>query len=235
MKALLAPLCLLACAGVASANVTVTGTGKVTYTPDIAVVQVGASSDGKTASEAWQKNAAIVKRVFDALKKMGIAPKDLQTSGLSVSPRYVHPKGEERRLVGYTATYNLTVRVRDLNKLGKVLDEVVDGGANRDMSIRFGCSDPERLLDKARAKAAQEARKKAQVYVQAAGGALGQVQSISEGSSAPWREVRYRHDAVRLTPGDAPLPIAAGEQEMSVSVSVSYGIIHPAGNAVVRG
>src|SRR5262249_22136477 len=103
-------------------------------------------------------------------------------------------------------------------------DGVVEGGANRDVGISFGCSDPEKLLDQARARAVAEARKKAEIYVKGAGGALGQVLTISEGHSAPWRQVRYEHQAGKA---DA-LPIAAGEQEMSVSVTVIYAIVHPA-------
>jgi uncharacterized protein YggE len=228
MKALLASVCALAFAGAASANITVTGTGKVTYTPDIAHVGVGASSEGKTASEAWQKNGEIVRKVFDALKKLGVAAKDIKTTGVSVSPRYHYAKNQPPKLLGYTASYNLTVTVRDLEKLGVVLDGVVAGGANGDVGISFGCSDPEKLLDQARTRAVREARKKAELYTQGAGAALGQVITISEGHTAPWRHFRYEH-ALKSAP-DAPLPIAVGEQDMSVSVTVTYAIVHVAGS-----
>jgi uncharacterized protein YggE len=225
MKALYATLCALAIAGPASANITVTGTGKITYTPDVAHVTVGASSEGTTASEAWQKNAEIVKKMFETLKKLGLAPKDMKTSSLGVNPRYLYVKDQPPRLLGYTASYTLSLTVRDLNKLGRVLDGVVESGANRDMGISFGCSDPEKLIDQARARAVAEARKKAEIYVKGAGATLGQVQSISEGGYTPWRQFRYEHLAKAA---DAALPIAAGEQEMSVSVTVTYGIAHTA-------
>jgi uncharacterized protein YggE len=225
MKTLYATLCALVLAGSASANVTVTGTGKITYTPDIAHVSVGASSDGKTAAEAWQKNAEVVKRMFDALKKLGLEAKDLKTSNLNVSPRYHHPKEKPPVLVGYTASYTLTITVRDLNRLGEILDGVVECGANRDMGISFGCADPEKLLDRARAQAVAEARKKAEIYVKGAGAALGQVLTVAEGHSTPWRQVRYEH----LAPaGKAALPIASGEQELSATVTVTYAIAHMA-------
>jgi uncharacterized protein YggE len=225
MKALLASVCALAFVGSASANITITGTGKVTYTPDIAHVNVGASSDGKTAAEAWQKNAEIVKKVFDALKKMNVAAKDMKTTGLNVSPRYHYVKDQPPRLLGYTATYNLTITVRNLDKLGAILDGAVEAGANRNMGISFGCSDPEKLLDQARARAIRDARKKAEIYVTGAGAALGQVITISEGNVAPWRHFRYDH-AMPASAGE--LRIAAGEQDMSVSVTVTYAIVHVA-------
>ncbi len=230
MKAILASLCTLAFVGVASANISVPGTGKVTYVPDLAHVNVGASSDGKTAAEAWQKNGEIVRKVFDALQKLGVAAKDVKTTGLSVSSRYLYVKDQPPKLLGYTASYTLTITVRDFKKLGAVLDGAVAGGANRDMGIGFGCSDPEKFLDQARARAVRDARKKAEIYVHGAGGALGQVLTISEGHSAPWRHFRYEH-ALPASAG-APLPIAAGEQDMNVSVTVTYAIVHVAGRSV---
>jgi uncharacterized protein YggE len=162
--------------------------------------------------------------MFEALKKLGLQPKDLKTAGLGVSPRYLYVKDQPPKLLGYTASYTLNLTVRDLNKLGVVLDQVVECGANRDMSIRFGCSDPEKLIDQARVRAVAEARKKAEIYVKGAGAALGQVLSISEGSVAPWSAFRYEHT---MKAAGGPLPIAAGEQELSVTVTVSYAIIHP--------
>lgn len=222
MKAFLATLATLLCTGLASANVSISGTGKVVYVPDIGWVTVGVASDGKTATEAWQKNAEIVKRLFAVLKAKGLDPKDLKTSGLSITPRYVYPKNKEPQLVGYTASYDLTVTVRKLDDLGMVLDRLMENGANRNVSIRLGCADPDRLLDEARRKAVAEARRKAELYVTGAGAALGQVLSISEGQSIAWPTYRFES----LAAAKAPLPIAAGEQELSVTVSVVYAINH---------
>jgi uncharacterized protein YggE len=224
MKAAMATLLTLVCAGLASANVTVNGTGKVTYVPDLGHIGAGVSSDGTTADEAWQKNGAVVRKLFDVLKSLGIAEKDFKTTGLSLAPRYVNRKDQEPLLVGYTATYDLDVTVRELKEIGKVLDALVAGGANRRMNIGLGCSDPERLLDEARAKAATEARKKAEIYAAAAGADLGPVVSISEGQVSPWRTMAY--EAAPMA-ADKGLPIAAGEQEMSVTVTVVYALRQP--------
>jgi uncharacterized protein YggE len=209
----------------ASANVTVSGTGKVFYVPDVGHIQVGVSSDGTTAEEAWQKNGAAVRRLFEVLKSLGIEEKDFKTSGLNLAPRYVQRKDQEPLLVGYTATYDLSVTVRKLKDIGKVLDGLVSGGANRHMNISLGCSDPERLLDEARARAAAEARKKAGTFAAAAGAELGPVASISEGQVSPWRTVACEAAALAADKG---LPIAAGEQELSVTVTVVYSLRQPA-------
>jgi uncharacterized protein YggE len=155
----------------------------------------------------------------------------MTTANVGVTPRYHHVKDQPPKLIGYTASYTLTLTVRDLDKLGTVLDRAVDCGANRDVSIRFGVADADKLLDQARARAVAEARKKARLYVQGAGAVLGQVQSISEGAFSPWRDVRFEFAGKSAM--SAPLPIAAGEQEMSVSVTVTYGIVHTAGTANV--
>jgi uncharacterized protein YggE len=228
MKALYATLCALVLAAPVSAGITTTGTGKITYTPDVAHVSVGASSDGKTAAEAWQKNREIVRNLFAALEKLGLKSRDMKTSNVGVCPRYLYVKDQPPKFLGYTASYTLTLTVRNLDRLGVILDQAVDCGVNRDMSISFGCSDPEKLLDQARVRAVAEARKKAEIYVKGAGSALGQVQSISEGSMSPRQRLEYRH-AAKAAPG-AALPIAAGEQEVSVTVTVTWALVQPLGS-----
>jgi uncharacterized protein YggE len=223
MKALFATLVALVCAGIASANVSVTGTGRVTYVPDLVHVAVGVSSDGQTATEAWQKNEQVVQQLFDVLKTFGIDPKDLKTTGLNVSPRYVSHKDREPELVGYTAAYNLNVTVRKLGEAGRVVDALVENGANRNMSLAFGHSDLDKLMDEARTKAAGDARKKAELYVTASGASLGQVLSISEGQAFAPQQFAFE---ARAALGVKELPIAAGTQDLTVNITVVYAINH---------
>lgn len=223
MKTVYATLCSLVLAGFATANVTVNGQGKVTYTPDVYYITVGVSSDAATADEAWKKNGEIVRKLFEVLKGYNIDARDMQTSGLNIQPRYVHKKDEEPRVVGYTASYDLKVTVRRMEDLGVILDSLVDNGANRRMNITFGYSNPEKLLDEARVQAVADARKKAHLYVTGAGASLGQVVSISENSHFAPRSLMYEHVAPAKADG---LPIAVGEQEMSVTVTVVFGINH---------
>src|SRR5262245_19096532 len=226
MRTLMAILSVLASSSLASANVTVSGTGKVKYTPDIAYVTIGFGSDATTGAEAWKKNGELVKKYFAVLKELGVAEKDMQTIGLSLHPRYVHRKDEEPRLVGYTAVYDLKVTVRKLDSVGRILDLAAECGANRNVGIQFACAEPEKLIDQARAAAVAEARKKAELYTRGAGATLGPVQSIQEGSVSPWRHVQFDMAAVKQAPG-ASLPIATGEQELSVTVTITYGLVHP--------
>src|SRR5262249_18218720 len=107
MRTALATLVALACVGTASANVTVSGTGKVTYKPNLADVSGTVSSDAATAADGWQKNAQVVKKLFEVMKSFGIDNKDFKTTGLNVSPRYVRTPGSPPELVGYTVSYDL--------------------------------------------------------------------------------------------------------------------------------
>ena len=220
MKAKLATLAVLLCAGVASADITVTGNGKITYIPNLAQVAVGVSSDGRTAADAWQANAEIVKKLFKALKEQGIDEKDIKTTGLNVSPKYIYPKDKKPQLVGYTVTYNLDVTVRKLNELGETLDSLVANGANRGMNLTFTCDNLDELMDQARAKAVADARHKAEVYVKGAGAQLGAVLSISDGQPQLYRQFYYEH----VAKGGTSLPIAVGQQDFTVNVTVTYTI-----------
>lgn len=207
----------------AQASITVSGTGKVKYTPDVAYLNFGVRQQEKSAAEAWKKNAEAVKKIFDALKAMGVDEKDIQTTGVNVTPVYDHPERKAPVLVGYVATYDLKVTVRKMTDVGNVLDAAVEAGANGRASVSFGCSDPEKFADQARLAAVTEARKKAKLYAEGAGASLGLVKTITEGTVSPWQTYHFE-----LARGDKPmaLPIAPGEQELSVSVTVTYELVH---------
>jgi uncharacterized protein len=230
MKKILTVLVLLAGTSFAAASdtrptpsVTVTGTSKIVYVPDLGYIHVGVSSNGWTTAEAWKKNEEIVKKIFQELKKLGVEEKDFKTGNLSVQPRYSHKPKEEPKFLGYTVTYELNVTVRKLAQMGALLDAMVDAGANRDMSLSFGCSKMEELIEQARVKAVANARKRANLYVTGAGARLGDVLSISDSPySLPHRH--YPVDALALKEAKASLPVAAGEQETTISVSITWAI-----------
>ena len=223
-KLVYSAVALLLVASPSWANITVTGRGKVKYTPNIAYVTVTASTDAATANDAWHHNSEVVQKMFDALKDLGIEEKDFKTAGVGIQPRYDRPKDKAPVVVGYTASYHLTVSVRDLKGLGKLLDRLVDAGANRGMQISFGMENPEELLDQARLAAVLDARKKAEIYTKGAGGSLGGVVSIVEGNFGGYQKFHYEHQAVPASHGDSSLPIAAGQQELEVIVTVTYTI-----------
>jgi len=231
MRKLLTVVVLLATAGFATAasptqtppSITVSGNGKVVYVPDVGYVHVGVSSNGWTAAEAWKKNAEIVKKIFAELKKQGIDEKDLKTSNISVQPRYEYKKDEQPKFLGYTVSYDLSVTVRKLDQMGELLDTAVEAGANTNVSISFGCSKIDELVDEARAKAVAEARKKANLYVTGAGARLGDVLGISDTPYAPQYQ-RYNIEPMMVKEAKDNLPVMAGQQELTITLTVTWAI-----------
>ena len=205
-------------------TLTITGTGEVTAEPDEARISMGVQSTGKTAQEALEANTKAMNGVFAALKAAGIADKDMQTSNFSVSPRYKsYKRGEEGPpvITGYIVSNQLGVRVRDLARLGSVLDKVTKDGANQLGGISFAISKSDELLDEARRRAVADALRKAKLLTEAAGVTLGPVLSFSEtGGGRPPVPMMARTEKAF----DSAVPVAAGEQTLSAMVHMEFAI-----------
>jgi uncharacterized protein len=201
------------------AAISVTGEASVSVPPDLAQVDGGVTSDGKTAREASDANNAAMGKVLLALKGAGIDEKDYQTSRLSLQPQYAPNRSGSSPVVGYRASNRVTIRVRDITKVANVIDVLVGAGANEVGGINFMVSQASKLLDDAREKAVADARRKADIYAKAAGVTLGEPLSISEeGSSVPV----YR--GKMAAPMAAGAQVAQGEETLSVTVSVTWAI-----------
>lgn len=200
----------------------VTGHGIVSAPPDIATVLTGVESFADTAAQALAANSDQMRRVFEALDAAGIELRDIQTSNLSVSPRYNDRKMRtEYQVAGYQVRNTLTVRVRDVAELGEILDTIVSTGANRIDAVSFGFSDPKTLRDQARKAAVEDARNTAELYANAAGVTLGGVLSISDGSVAP----RPIQGMAMAEMSRSAVPIAAGESSISDSVRIVWELV----------
>ena len=154
--------------------VTVTGEATVAVAPDAAVIRIGVTSQDKTAREASDANAKQMTAVLAAIKDTGVADRDMQTSRLSLQPQYDPNKSGTARLIGFQVTNQVTVKIRDIDKLPAVLDRAIAAGANEMSGIEFVVSEQSKLLDQARDEAIADAHRKAELYAKAAGGKLGQ-------------------------------------------------------------
>lgn len=205
--------------------ITITGEGEVTAAPDIAYVDMGVVSEGKTAGEALAANTAAMEKVFEGLEEAGLDKKDMQTSNFSVYPVYEQVRPEDNRphtpkIGGYTVQNQLTVKVRDLDNLGAILDKVVTLGSNQLSGVRFAIDDPKPLMNEARQAAVKDALDKAKLYAGAAGVAVGEILSISE-SGASMPQPYYAKDMMMAVRAEsAPVPMAAGEQTVSANVTL---------------
>lgn len=207
---------------------TVSAEGKSTRAPDLALFSAGVTTQGQTASEAMSRNAADMSKVFAALKKAGIADKDMQTSSINLSPVYgqpvIGPNGQmtqEPRIVGYQANNSVSVKQRDLKNFGRVLDALVSAGANNVGGPNFQIENADAAQDEARVAAMTKARARANLYAKAAGLRVTRIVSISEsGGYAPPMPVMYAAKSAMAE--TAPTPIAAGEVEAQISVTVQF-------------
>ena len=144
-------------------EITVTGEGSVAATPDMAVVTIGVSRQARLAGDAMAETSKAAGEVLKTVAKAGVEPRDVQTSSVSLHPRWERQQQRDTppRVVGYQADNTLMVRVRDLDKLGSILDQVVGSGANQMHGLSFSLSNPRPVQDKARAAAVRDARAKA--------------------------------------------------------------------------
>jgi hypothetical protein len=198
--------------------ISVTGEATISVPPDQARVEAGVTSNGKTAREASEANNVTMGQVLLALKAAGIDGKDIQTSRLSLQPQSA-PNHSTNAIVGYRASNQVTVRLRDVTKVASTIDLLVGAGANDIGGINFTVSNASKLLDDAREQAVADARRKAEIYARATGVTLGAPISISEASS-PGPLFRARLPIGMATTA----PIAQGEETLQVTVSMSWAI-----------
>ncbi|HSM19339.1 MAG TPA: SIMPL domain-containing protein [Hyphomicrobiales bacterium] len=210
------------------ATLSLSGSAEVTAAPDMAVITSGVVTEAKTARAALTANNAAMADVAAAMKEAGIAAKDLQTSGFSVEPQYFHPPQqrdgtrEPPRITGYKVSNRLTVKVRDLDRLGRLLDLSVSLGANQVSGVDFAVTDEQPLRDEARRQAMADALRKARLYAEAAGVTLKRVLTITESSGRrPPQPVAFR--AMAMEASDR-VPVEAGELALTAEVDVTWEI-----------
>jgi len=210
-------------AGGSPRTLSVQGSGLAFGTPDIASVSAGIESRGTTPDDALAANTKAMNAIMAAIKRHGIAERDIETSSFSVAPVYGQQPGPRGTLniEGYQVANQLTVRVRDMDKLGGLLSSLVEAGANRLHGVSFGIADPAKLRDDARKAAVADAKKRADLYAAAASVAVKRVLSISEvGDFAPPQPMAMR----AMKAGGESVPVAGGEQSVAANVNVVYEI-----------
>jgi uncharacterized protein len=205
-------------------RIVVNGTGEASARPDMAVISAGVVVQADTASAALADNTRAMNAVLEQLRTSGLAAADVQTAQFTVSPlfetrRPVAETTEPPRIVGYQVSNQVTARVRDLDRLGGVLDALVSAGANSVDGPSFEIADPKQLEGEARDAAVADAIAKARRYAAAAGVKLGEIISIEDsGSYAPPRPM------MRAEAMTADVPIAPGRTELSASVTMVFAI-----------
>jgi uncharacterized protein YggE len=203
--------------------------GTVEAAPDTAVVTVGVMSQSKTAGPALTENNARMRKLMEDLRGAGIEARDLATSGFTIEPVVVYPppaadgSQEPPRVTGYRVDNRVTVRIRDIGATGDLLDRVVRIGANQVQGIAFTVEDDEALLAEARTRAMRAAEAKARTYAEAGGFTLRRLLLVKEQVGGP---IVFPNARMQEMSADS-VPVAPGEQELSVTVEVNWEITQP--------
>lgn len=201
-------------------HLSVSGVGQVDVRPDVAVLSVGATMRAATASQALSAANAVVARLFERARSLGIAERDLATTGLRVGPVYENRRNTDNppEPVAFQANNQVEITIRKMDEAGRVIDAMSAAGANSIGGLRFTVADPGPHEDEARRMAVRDARHRAELYAEAAGVTLGRVLTIQEGGIAT------PLPRMRAAAMEASTPVAPGETTISASVTVTFAL-----------
>jgi uncharacterized protein len=203
------------------ARIIVTGEGSVTVPPDYAEISGGVTTQAPSAKAAADANSKLMASVDAALQNAGIAANDIQTSHFSVEPVYAPAQPNSApKLTGFSVANRVSVRIRQIARIGAILDALIAAGATDAGNVQFLHSDASKTLDQARQAAITDARRKAELYAQASGLTLGGVAWISE---LPPYGVPYGMATRALA---AAVPISPGEDRLRVEITVGFNVAH---------
>lgn len=201
-------------------TVNVNGTGSVTVSPDIAYITIGVHTEASDVTEALASNTQQSQTVSDALGKLGVEAKDIQTTAFNVYPQQQYGPAGEMLDIKYVVDNSVYVTVRDLTKMGEILSTVVQSGANNISGIQFDVADRSKALSEARKKAVDDAYTQADEMSTAAGAKLGKIQNLSVNSySSPITPISLKSDAAY---SGGSVPVSAGQLMLTVNVNATY-------------
>jgi len=200
-------------------TITVSGSGIVTIVPDVARINLGVTINKSSVKSVREAAAIAMNDIIAAVKALGVAEADIQTTNISLNPQY--GSGSAPKIVGYQISEQIVVTVRDLDKAGDVVDAAAAKGANTVNGISFESGDPVKAQNDARAAAVAAARTSAQAMAAAGNVSLGGVISITDASpSFPIWYGGARAGAI----GDMATPVEPGTQDLTATVTVVFAI-----------
>ncbi len=204
-------------------TISVSGSGTAYLTPDIAYVNIGVHTEGANAADAVASNNTDSQKVIDAIKSLGVAAKDIQTTNFSIYPQQQYDnQGKPTGEIKYVVENSVYVTVRNLNNVGQILDGAVKAGANSINGVQFDVADRTQALSDARKAAMDNAKAQAQELAQAAGVTLGPVQSISISNGNP--PIPFAQMKAAPQAEAASVPVSPGQLNITVQVNVVYQI-----------
>jgi uncharacterized protein YggE len=212
-------------------TITVSDTGTKYATPDLAIVTFSVTNESKNVAEAMKENTDKMNAVISSVISNGVEEKDRKTTSFSIYPRYewyevsaIYPEGK-RVFAGYEVNQSLEVKIRDLTKIGEIVEGATDAGANNVSDLQLTVDKQDEIKNQAREEAISKAKTKAEALAKQLGVRLVRISSFSEGSAYPYYS-SYKESALGIGGGDASsVPnIQAGENKIEVTVSITYEI-----------
>ena len=200
----------------------VVAAGEVTRVPDIARISAGVVTQAPTATAAIQQNAQRMERVRAALKRAGIADRDIQTSSINLNPEYRYEENRPPILVGYRAGNEVSVRFRDIANTGRILDALVAEGANQINGPMLMLDKPDEAMDEARAAALRTAQARAAMYARQLGKSVTRILSVSESGMPYQPRPMMMGEARGMAANQADMKIDPGEQTVTVNLTVTF-------------
>ncbi len=190
--------------------------------PDVATLSAGVVTQAADGNTAMRENAVQMDKVMAAIRAAGIAERDIQTSGVNLNPQYRYADNEAPKITGYQASNTVSLKVRDITKLGKVLDSLAAQGANQINGPSFEIDQPEPVYDEARLAALKKAQARAETYAKSLGLRVRRIVSISEGSSGGFRPPMPMMAMARAGKAEMDTAVAPGETTLSVNLDVVF-------------
>ncbi|MBP6798225.1 MAG: SIMPL domain-containing protein [Luteimonas sp.] len=198
----------------------VSASADATRVPDVATLSTGVVTQAADANAALKANSAQMNKVVAAIRAAGIAERDIQTSGININPQYRYAENQPPTITGYQASNTVNVKVRDVAKLGEVLDALVASGANQVNGPSFEIDQPEAAYDEARQAALKKAQARAEMYAKSLGLRVRRIVSISEGGG--FRPPMPMMKAMAMDARAESAPVAPGETTLSASLDVVF-------------
>ncbi|WP_309611896.1 SIMPL domain-containing protein [Sphingomonas sp.] len=206
----------------AGTRLDISATGEVSRVPDIATISAGVTTQAVSASDAIGQNGARMEKVRAALKRAGVADRDIQTATLNLSPQYKYGDNQPPLLTGYQASNQLSVRFRDIRTSGKIIDALVAQGANQINGPSLSLDKPEEALDEARARAIATGRARADLYARSLGMRVVRAISVSESGGYAPPPPRPMVMMAKAESADASTSVDPGEQQVQITVAMSF-------------
>ncbi len=208
----------------AQATVTVSGEGEAVGIPDIATITFSVVEQGDAVADVTSAANITMENVVTVLKGAGMADADIQTTGYNLYPRYDYTKLSRGEIIGYQLTQSVTIKVRQLDTIGAVIDAVTATGINDVSSPYFEIDDPDQVKTEARAEAFAKAKTKATSLAESAGVALGDIVTFSESDGGDIQPYYKSYEYNMAADEIAEAVIEPGSQEVNVTVSVTYAL-----------